>query len=98
MRRLPRTFPTLMSADLVALCVALSGVMLAAGPKQSGRPRITGIDHVTIYVSDVERSWRFYSNVLGLTVGCPQYSGSEAWFRVRTSEQQLRLNVVQTHR
>jgi len=86
-----------MSADLIALCVALSGVMLAAGPKQSGRPRITGIDHVTIYVSDVEKSRRFYSNVLGLTVGCAQYSGSETCLRVRPSEQQIRLKRVPTN-
>jgi catechol 2,3-dioxygenase-like lactoylglutathione lyase family enzyme len=97
MRRLPRTFPTLMSADLLVLCFALSGVMIASGsPKQSGRPRITGIDHVTIYVSDVEKSRRFYSGVLGLTVGCPQYSGSETCLRVRPSEQQVLLKLVPT--
>jgi catechol 2,3-dioxygenase-like lactoylglutathione lyase family enzyme len=94
MRRLPRTFPTLMSALLV-LCFALSGALLASGsPKQPGRPRITGIDHVTIYVSDVEKSRRFYSDVLGLTVGRPQYSGSETFFRVRPSEQRILLKLV----
>jgi catechol 2,3-dioxygenase-like lactoylglutathione lyase family enzyme len=86
-----------MSADLLVLCFALSGVMIASGsPKQSGRPRITGIDHVTIYVSDVEKSRRFYSGVLGLTVGCPQYSGSETCLRVRPSEQQVLLKLVPT--
>lgn len=86
-----------MSADLLVLCFALSGVMLAFGSqKQTDRPRITGIDHVMIYVSDVEKSRRFYSDVLGLTVGCPQYSGSETCFRVRPSEQWILLELVPT--
>jgi catechol 2,3-dioxygenase-like lactoylglutathione lyase family enzyme len=76
-------------------CFALSGVMLASGsPKNTSRPRITGIDHVTIYVSDVEKSRRFYSDVLGLTAGCPQYSGSETCFLVRPSQQRIVLKLV----
>ena len=95
MGRLPRTFLALISAELLVLCFAMSAVMLASGsPKQGGRPRITGIDHVTIYVSDVNKSQRFYSDVLGLTVGCPQYSGSETCLRARSSEQQIRLKLV----
>jgi catechol 2,3-dioxygenase-like lactoylglutathione lyase family enzyme len=95
MRRLPRTFPTSMTADFLVLCFALSGVMLASGsPKNTSRPRITGIDHVTIYVSDVEKSRRFYSDVLGLTAGCPQYSGSETCFLVRPSQQRIVLKLV----
>lgn len=97
MRRLPRTFPTLICAQLLVLCFALPGIMFASGsPKKSGRPRITGIDHVTIYVSDVEKSRRFYSDVLGLTVGCPQYSASEPCLRVRPSEQHILLRPVPT--
>ena len=95
MQRLLRTFLSLMTADLLVLCFALSGVMLASGsPKNTGRPRITGIDQVTIYVSDVEKSRRFYSDVLGLTAGCPQYSGSDSCFRVRPSEQRIVLKLV----
>ena len=87
-----------MCAGLLLLCFALWGVLWAsASSKQTGRPRITGIDHVTIYVSDVEKSRRFYSDVLGLTVGCPQYSGSEACLRVRPSEQQIQLKLVPTN-
>jgi catechol 2,3-dioxygenase-like lactoylglutathione lyase family enzyme len=98
MRRLLRAFSTLMPAvDLLVLCFALSCVTLASGsPEQTGRPRITGIDHVTIYVSDVEKSRRFYSHVLGLTVGCPQYSGLETCFLVRPSEQRILLEQVPT--
>jgi catechol 2,3-dioxygenase-like lactoylglutathione lyase family enzyme len=98
MRRLPRAFPTLMSAvDLLLLGFALSCVTLASGLSgQTGRPRITGIDHVTIYVSDVEKSRRFYSDILGLTVGCPEYSGSQTCFLVRPSEQRILLKLVPT--
>jgi catechol 2,3-dioxygenase-like lactoylglutathione lyase family enzyme len=95
MRRLPRTFPTSLCAGLLLLCFALWGVLWASdSSKQTGRPRITGIDHVTIYVSDVEKSRRFYSDVLGLAAGCPQYSGSESFFRVRSSEQGILLKLV----
>jgi catechol 2,3-dioxygenase-like lactoylglutathione lyase family enzyme len=65
-------------------------------PQQTRRPRITGIDHVTLYVSDVERSRRFYSDVLGLTVGCPQYSGSEICFLVGPLEQRILLKLAPT--
>lgn len=65
------------------------------GRKTSGvqpeRPRITGIDHVTIYVSDVTKSRQFYSDVLGLRTACPQYSGPETCFLVAPSDQRLLL-------
>lgn len=84
-----------MIGDLLVLCFALSGVMLAAGsPKNTDRPRITGIDQVTIYVSDVEKSRQFYSDVLGLAAGCPQYSGSDTCLCVRPSEQRIVLKLV----
>ena len=94
---MPRAFPTSMSTRLFVLCSLLSGAMWASGsPKQSGRARITGIDHVTIYVSDIEKSRRFYSDVLGLTVGCPQYSGSETCLHVDPSEQYVLLKPLST--
>ena len=96
MRRLRWTFlKSLVIADLVVLCFALSGVMLGAGsPKNTARPRITGIDQVTIYVSNADKSRRFYSDVLGLTAGCPQYSGSDTCFRVGPSEQRIVLKLA----
>jgi catechol 2,3-dioxygenase-like lactoylglutathione lyase family enzyme len=98
MQPLPRTFPTSMSVvDLLVLFFALSCETLAWGsPVQTGRPRITGIDHVTIYVSDVEKSRRFYSRVLGLTAGCPQYSQSEICFLLSPSDQRILLKLVPT--
>jgi catechol 2,3-dioxygenase-like lactoylglutathione lyase family enzyme len=44
----------------VSLCLSLNGQQNAT------RPRITRIHHVRIYVSDVGRSWRFYSHILAL--------------------------------
>jgi len=97
MRRLPKILSLLMFAYSLVFCFALSGLLLASGsPKQTGRPRITGIDHVTIYASEVERSRRFYSDVLGLTVDCPQYLRSEVCFLVRPSEQRIVLKRVPT--
>jgi catechol 2,3-dioxygenase-like lactoylglutathione lyase family enzyme len=91
MRRLPGTF-SIMFAELLLLCLLLAAGKLASGAAaRNGRPRITGIDHVTIYVSDVEKSRRFYSDVLGLSLGCPQYSGSDSCFRVGPSGQRILL-------
>ena len=60
-----------------SLCVVLQSAVLASSPeKQPERPRILGIDHVSVYVSDIEKSRQFYSEVLGLTTNCPQYAGS----------------------
>ena len=77
---------------LLFLFLALQPAMFASSPgEQPERPRITGIDHVTIYVSDVKRSREFYSDILGLAVGCPAYAGPEICFLVRPSEQRLLL-------
>ena len=78
--------------NLLAFCFAFQCVTMAQGlPDQPARPRITGIDHVTIYVSDLEKSRRFYADVLGLTAGCPEYAGPEICFLVRPSGQRLLL-------
>jgi catechol 2,3-dioxygenase-like lactoylglutathione lyase family enzyme len=58
--------------------------------EQLKRPRITGIDHVTIYVSGIDKSRHFYSDILGLT-GCPKYNGTETCFVVRPGTQRVLL-------
>lgn len=74
------------------LCVILQSAALASGAGQPlERPRIIGIDHVSVYVIDVEKSRKFYSEVLGLTTKCPQYAGPEACFLVAPSEQRVFL-------
>src|SRR5215470_14670976 len=59
------------------------------------RPPITGIDHVTIYVSNLEKSRHFYSDVLGLRIGCPQCAGAETCFLVPPSNQRVLLKPIQ---
>ena len=79
------------------LCLVLQPAASASRlGEQPERPRITGIDHVTIYVNDVTKSSHFYSDVLGLTVGCPGYSGPETCFLVRPSGQRLLLKPAPT--
>jgi len=73
---------------MLALCVSLQSATLE-------RPHITGIDHVTIYVSDVNKSRHFYSDVLGLSSGCPQYEGAETCFLVPPSNQRVVLEPTQ---
>jgi len=80
------------AATLLSLCMALQTAALASGrEKQPERPRITGIDHVSVYVSSVEKSRQFYSEVLGLTTNCPQYTGPEPCYLVAPSAQRVLL-------
>jgi len=73
------------------LCMVLQGSALAAeGHGNAQRPRVTGIEHVTIYVSDINKSRDFYSHVFGLTE-CPHFSGPDACFVVRPSGQRVLL-------
>jgi catechol 2,3-dioxygenase-like lactoylglutathione lyase family enzyme len=96
MHRSPQAFSIPLSA-VYSLALGLV-LQLAAFASPSGGPlkrsRITGIDHITIYVSDVSQSRQFYSDVLGLTVGCPQYTGPEICYLVRPSAARLLLKPV----
>src|ERR1043165_5383967 len=77
---------------LFSFCVALRPAAPAAtAQERSKRPLIIGIDHVTIYASNIKKSRHFYSDVLGLAVGCPQYTGPETCYLVRGSDQRLLL-------
>jgi len=93
MQRLVKGIDTLKSAAvLLALFAVWQAPALRSSPKERPeRPRITGIDHVTIYVSDVNKSRKFYSEVLGLGIGCPQYTGPEICFLVAPSNQRVLL-------
>jgi catechol 2,3-dioxygenase-like lactoylglutathione lyase family enzyme len=83
------------TVNSLVLCLLLISVAFVSRlPKPAERPRITGIDHVTIYVSDVSKSQRFYSDVLGLTTGCPQDSGPGICFLVAPSYQRLLLKAA----
>jgi len=55
---------------IAALAAAwLSVVAVAAGrpPQQATRAKITGIDHVRLYVTSIEKSRAFYTHILGLS-------------------------------
>jgi catechol 2,3-dioxygenase-like lactoylglutathione lyase family enzyme len=64
--------------------------------EQPKRPHITGIDYVRIYVSDMDKSRHFYSDVFGLTIGCPQYPAWEACFLLGPADQRLLLKRAPT--
>ena len=79
-------------AILLALCIVLQSAGLGSPrAEHQQRPRIIGIDHVAIYVSDVEKSRRFYSEILGLTTNCPQYAGPGPCYLVGPSDQRVLL-------
>ena len=80
------------TATLLSLFVILQSAGLAANhEKQPERPRILGIDHVSVYVSDVEKSGQFYSEALGLTNHCPHYVAPEPCYLVAPSDQRVLL-------
>ena len=82
---------------LPAWCFGLQYFALAArAQEQLQRPRITGIDHVTVYASDIIKSRRFYSDIFGLTPGCPRYQGSEPCFLVGPANQRVLLKPAPT--
>ena len=75
--------------------LVLQPAMLASDAgKQPERPGIAGIDHVTIYVSDIAKSRQFYSDILGLTAGCPGYAGPDTCLLLHPSEQRLLLKAA----
>lgn len=50
--------------------------------------KITQLNHVAVHVADLERSRRFYREVLGLEeVTRPQFSFPGAWFRVADGQE-----------
>lgn len=80
------------AAVLFTLCVVLQSTALASSrDKQPERPRITGIDHVSIYVSDIQKSRNFYSEIFGLKTKCPEYAGPEPCYLVAPSNQRVLL-------
>lgn len=57
---------------------------------------IIGINHVALYVADVERSVEFYGNIVGLTpLARPAFDFPGAWFQIGT-EQELHLIGIRT--
>ena len=82
------------AASVLALCVVLRFPTFASQEPMK-RPRITGIDHVIIYVSQFNKSRRFYSEVLGLTIDCPHYTQGTC-FLVGPASQRVVLQPAPT--
>jgi len=80
------------TAIVIAFCTPVRTTTPNSHPAgRPTRPHITGIDYVRVYVSNIDKSRKFYSEVLGLTVECPHYTSGEICFLVRPSAQRLLL-------
>jgi len=69
---------SLMKWAIPGLAIFICGTRALAG-QPSNRPQITGIDHVRLYVTDIEKSREFYTNLIGVRpIGgmCPDSSRS----------------------
>jgi catechol 2,3-dioxygenase-like lactoylglutathione lyase family enzyme/uncharacterized protein YunC (DUF1805 family) len=69
-------------------------LMLRAGPAALAGPatgiRVKGLDHVTFVVRDLERSRRFYVDVLGMReVPRPAFSFAGSWFQAGATQVHL---------
>ena len=97
MSKLPRIIRNRQFAFVLLLvCILLQASTIAwNSEKQPLHPRIVGIDHVSIYVSDTNRSSRFYSDVLGLA-SCPRITGSDSCFLVQPTGQRIVLRRAPT--
>ncbi len=85
------------AARLVLYCVFLHSLALASSHAHvPDRPRILGIDHVSVYVSDVKKSLSFYSEAMGLRSKCPDYTDAEPCFLVAPSAQRVYLKPAST--
>jgi catechol 2,3-dioxygenase-like lactoylglutathione lyase family enzyme len=85
------------AARLVLYCVFLQSLALASSHANvPDRPRILGIDHVSVYVSDVKKSLSFYSEAMGLRSKCPEYTDAEPCFLVAWSPQRVLLKQARS--
>lgn len=69
-------------------------LMLRASPRPDASPRLAvrAIDHVTLVVKDLERSRRFYVDVLGMQeVPRPAFSFAGSWFQAGATQIHLIL-------
>ncbi len=62
-------------------------------PTGDARIHVTGIDHVTIVVTDLERSRAFYRDLLGMTeIDRPDFGFPGHWFQAGETQVHLILN------
>jgi catechol 2,3-dioxygenase-like lactoylglutathione lyase family enzyme len=80
--------------SVALLVVVQSAIFAEASPEPMQRAHILGVDHITLYVSNLEKSRHFYSDFLGLTIGCPHYPGPDTCFLVRPGNQRVLLRTA----
>jgi catechol 2,3-dioxygenase-like lactoylglutathione lyase family enzyme len=78
----------------LTLIAAMLSLHAAAVDRQPARPKITGIDHVRLYVSDVAKSRAFYSGALGLPSTVGNCTGDTRPCFAVNSEQYVELEAV----
>jgi catechol 2,3-dioxygenase-like lactoylglutathione lyase family enzyme len=81
-------------ASLVICSLVSSRAANAGGDNPPVRPKITGIDHVRLYVSDAAKSRAFYSEVLGLPTGGGNCTGGTRPCFAVNAEQYVELEAV----
>ena len=79
----------------LTLCTsAVSPAVSGDKPADSARPKITGIDHVRLYVSDVPKSLAFYTEKFGLATESRDWSGKSSARLGVNSQQYIELKIV----
>ena len=74
---------------------AVEKLLQAAPPTPATRLRVHSIDHVTLVVKDLERSRRFYVDILGMReVPRPAFSFAGSWFQAGATQIHLILEFA----
>ena len=86
-----RGFSKFRCSAAFGLFAVMASAAAASSDEKLPRTRITGIDHVTIYVTDLEKSRQFYAGTLGFTASCAPSRGPEGCLLVLPSRQRVLL-------
>jgi catechol 2,3-dioxygenase-like lactoylglutathione lyase family enzyme len=86
-----RGFSKFRCSAAFGLLAVMASAAAASSDEKLPRPRITGIDHVTIYVTDLEKSRQFYAGTLGFAASCAPSRSPESCLLVLPSRQRVLL-------
>jgi catechol 2,3-dioxygenase-like lactoylglutathione lyase family enzyme len=86
----------ILRGEVIALVAvfAWSTSQVASGQNSAARPKITGIDRVRLYVSDMPKSRAFYSDVLGLPTAGGNCTGDKLPCFAVNAQQYVELEPV----
>src|SRR5438309_1344195 len=59
------SMPSMISCPLLCCAITLVAIPAVGAGTQPARPPITGVSHIGLYVHDIEKSRRFYKEMLG---------------------------------